>query len=134
MRICLDTNVLISAFTARGLSADVMRLVLIEHELVLPAVVLAEFQRIVTTKFKLSDTDRAAALDFFADTPTIPKPRRVLPTPTIRDAADAWVLASAVAGQADVLITGDKDLLAVATEGPIPILTPRKFYERRHGM
>ena len=131
MRVCLDTNVLISAFTARGLSADVMRVVLTEHELILPAVVLAEFRRILTTKFKLSDADLSAALDFFADTPTIPKPRRVLPTPTIRDGADAWVLASAVSGLADVLVTGDKDLLAVATEAPLPILTPREFYERR---
>ena len=131
MKVCLDTNVLVSALTTRGLSADVMRLVLTEHELVLPAVVLAELDRILASKFRLDPADRAAALEFFADLPTVPKPRRILPSPTIRDPADAWVLASAVAGQAAVLVSGDKDLLDVAAESPIPILTPRAFYERR---
>jgi predicted nucleic acid-binding protein len=106
-----------------------MRVVLTEHELIFPAAVLAEFPRILTGKFKLPDADLSAALDFFADTPTVPKSRRVLPAPTIRDGADAWVLASAVSGLAEV--AGDKDLLAVATEAPLPILTPREFYERR---
>ena len=32
MRVFFDTNVLISAYTARGLSADLFRLVLSEHE------------------------------------------------------------------------------------------------------
>ena len=129
MKVCLDTNVLVSALTTRGLSADVMRLVLTEHELVLPAVVLAELDRILATKFRLAAADHAAALEFFADVPTVPKPRRSLAAPSIRDPADAWVLASAVAGQAAVLISGDKDLLDVAAQAPIEICTPRAFYE-----
>ena len=131
MKVCLDTNVLISAFTARGLSADVMRVVLTQHELVLPAVVLDEFQRVLRTKFKLPAADLPGVLAFFSDIPVIPKPAVLLPHPVIRDAADAWVLASAVAGGAGVLVTGDQDLLSVAAEAPVPIVTPRAFYERR---
>ena len=33
MRVFLDTNVLVSALTTRGLAADVFRLALSEHEL-----------------------------------------------------------------------------------------------------
>ncbi len=33
MKVFLDTNVLVSAFTTRGLSADLFRLVVAEHEL-----------------------------------------------------------------------------------------------------
>lgn len=41
------------------------------------------------------------------------------------DDDDAWVLASAVVGAADVLVTGDKDFLDVAAATPLPILHPR---------
>jgi predicted nucleic acid-binding protein len=34
VRVFLDTNVLVSAFAARGLCADTLELVLLEHELV----------------------------------------------------------------------------------------------------
>ena len=34
MKVLLDTNVLVSAFATRGLCADVLRLVLTEHEMV----------------------------------------------------------------------------------------------------
>jgi hypothetical protein len=43
--------------------------------------------------------------------------------------------ASAVAGSADVLVTGDKDLLSLSPAAPLPILNPRAFWElvRRPG-
>jgi predicted nucleic acid-binding protein len=43
----------------------------------------------------------------------------------IRDEDDAWVLASAVAGHADLLVTGDQGLLDVAVSAPIRVLSPR---------
>jgi predicted nucleic acid-binding protein len=46
------------------------------------------------------------------------------------DAADQQVLATLRASHADYLITGDKDLLALA--GKYPIVTPAVFWER-HG-
>ena len=42
MRVFLDTNVLLSAFAARGLCADVFRTVLAEHELITSEFVLGE--------------------------------------------------------------------------------------------
>ena len=46
------------------------------------------------------------------------------------DADDLPVLGTAVAAQADCLITGDKKLLALGDYQGIPILSPREFYER----
>jgi predicted nucleic acid-binding protein len=40
VRVFFDTNVLVSAFLARGLCADLLRLVLTEHTLVTSEVVL----------------------------------------------------------------------------------------------
>ncbi len=47
-----------------------------------------------------------------------------------RDSDDDVVLATAVAAKADVLVTGDQDLLVLQQCGGIPILTPRDLAER----
>lgn len=44
MRIFLDTNVLVAALATRGLCADLLRVVLREHQLVLSAQVLTELE------------------------------------------------------------------------------------------
>ena len=120
MRVCLDINVLVAAFATRGLCADVLRAVLAEHDLVIGDVILIELHRILTTKFKLP-LDRIKAVE--AVLAAVPSDLR------IRDPADRWILATAVAGDADVLVTGDQDLLVVTADSPIPILDPRSFWE-----
>jgi predicted nucleic acid-binding protein len=45
VRVFLDTNVLVSAFASRGLCADLLELVLLEHDLVSGQTVLREFTR-----------------------------------------------------------------------------------------
>ncbi len=48
----------------------------------------------------------------------------------IRDEDDRWVLESALRAKADVLITGDKDLLDISKQVPqLKIVTPREFWE-----
>lgn len=51
MKVFLDTNVLVSAFMARGLCADLFRYVLAEHEVLTGEVNLVEFRRILRHKF-----------------------------------------------------------------------------------
>lgn len=128
MRVCLDTNVLVAALATRGLCADVLRTVLAEHDLVIGDVILAELRRVLSTKFKVP-ADRLAAIDaVFAPFALIPKPDEPATT-VIRDAADRWIVATAVAGDADVLVTGDRDLLDVASQLPLRTLEPRAFWE-----
>lgn len=128
MRICLDTNVLVAAFATRGLCADVLRTVLAEHDLVVGDVILAELRRTLITKLKLP-VDRVEAVEaVLAAVPVIPKPAHPSHL-AIRDPADRWVLATAIVGHAEVLVTGDHDLLVVAAESPIPILEPRAFWD-----
>lgn len=63
------------------------------------------------------------------DNTIIPKPARPSARP-IRDPDDRRVLASAVAGQAGMLVTGDKGLLTVADTSPIPIVDSRGCWDR----
>lgn len=128
MRVCLDTNVLVAAFATRGLCADVFRTVLAEHDLVIGDVILVELRRVLSTKFKVP-ADRLDAVDaVFAPFPIIPKPDDPA-THVIRDVADRWIVATAVAGNADVLVTGDRDLLDVRNQLPVRTLDPRAFWE-----
>lgn len=48
----------------------------------------------------------------------------------LRDPDDAWVLASALAGGAELLVTGDKARLSVAELAPLPIVDPRGCQDR----
>ena len=45
------------------------------------------------------------------------------------DSGDARVLGEALAGQADFLVTGDRQLLALGDGAPLRILSPRQFWD-----
>ncbi len=51
---------------------------------------------------------------------------------SIRDEDDVVVLGQAIEALADVLVTGDRDLLDVAHTIPIAVLSPRGFWDRLH--
>jgi putative PIN family toxin of toxin-antitoxin system len=129
MKVCLDSNVLVSAFATRGLAADALRVVLAEHELLVPSIVLEEVDRVLREKLQVPPAVLAVVRQVLESQTIVPRPAALLPV-SVRDPDDAWVLASAVAGGADLLVTGDADLLSVAAASPIPILTPRAFWER----
>lgn len=131
MRVFLDTNVLISAVATRGLAADVFRVVLTEHTLVTGEVVIRELRRVMKRKLRVHDQ----AIDEFEalirEYDVIPKPKKPAAF-GIRDPDDQWVLASAIEGGVDVLVTGDKDLLS-ARRSPVRILNPRDFWSLLRG-
>jgi putative PIN family toxin of toxin-antitoxin system len=127
VRVFLDTNVLVSAFATRGLCADLVRHVLAEHDLITGEVVIAELRRILRDRIKVPARTVAAVEQLLRDHVVVPRPAKPHPLP-IRDTDDRWVLASAVAGRADVLVTGDSDLLEMASRAPLPIVDPRGFW------
>ena len=132
MRIYFDTNVLISAYVSRGICADLMRHALTEHELLTGEVNVAELRRILRDRFKATaERVDAVEAELRAET-VIPRPSKPSSI-AIRDPDDAWVLASAVDGAADLLVTGDDDLLAIAAHAPLPIVSPRGCWERLRG-
>jgi putative PIN family toxin of toxin-antitoxin system len=129
VRIFLDTNVLVSAYTARGISADLVRFILAEHELLTGEVNLGELRRVLRDRLHAS-AEQASAVEAELRTHTVvPKPAHPSAIPA-RDPDDRWVLASAIAAAADLLVTGDRDLLDVADQSPVPIVDPRGCWER----
>ncbi|MCA9763660.1 MAG: putative toxin-antitoxin system toxin component, PIN family [Gemmatimonadetes bacterium] len=132
MKVSLDTNVLVSAFGTRGLCADILHVVLAEHELIIGEAVLTETRRVLTTKFGVptATVDEVDALLRQQSRVVTNAPRVGM---RLRDADDVLILSEAVAGGAEVLVTGDRDLLAVAGKAPLAIVTPRGFWEMVRG-
>jgi len=129
MRVFLDTNVLVSSFATRGLSADVVRLVLADHDLLTSDDVLAETRRVLREKF-------GVPTDTVNDIEQLLRRHHVEPTPEadppvpVRDPDDGPVLATAITARAHVLVTGDSDLLdGVDQVESLRIMTPREFWE-----
>lgn len=128
MKVFFDTNVLIAAFATRGLCADLFAHVLLEHELIVGEVVLEELREKLRKQLKLPKRaiDEIEAL--LRESTLVKKPKKHLGL-KISDPDDEWIVASAVAGNADVLVTGDAAVLKVAKRAPLPIVNLRALWE-----
>ncbi len=126
MKVVLDTNVLVAALVARGVCSDVFERVTGDHELVLSAHILNEFEGVMAGKlgFDTTRVDRAVALLRRIGQIVDPDP---LPKPVCRDKDDDAVLALALSSGATCLVTGDDDLLVLEAFEGLPIITPRAF-------
>ena len=128
MRIFLDTNVLVSAFASRGLCAEVLELVLLDHDLILGRNVLRELEKALRAKVKLPVIRSAEIVDFVSSEAT-QVVDNAEPASVDVDMADAIVLGEALAGHADLFVTGDAALLRLAAIGTLKIVSPRRFWE-----
>lgn len=134
MRIFVDTNVWLAGLFGHGLCAALLE-TLIEAECILLAneQVMTEFRRIAKTKFQVDDTALAQAELFFTESVAIVDVA-TQPAAGIPDPDDAWIIASALAAQADLFVTGDKALLALGAVEGMPIFDPRAAYLRLRGL
>jgi len=99
---------------------------------VLSKYILEEMVRVLPrlSRIKLSPAAIRDLADSFLFLAEIVEPSGVVEE-ALRDTADKAVLGTLLAAQADYLISGDKDLLALA--GRYPIVTPLAFWERHGG-
>lgn len=129
MKVFLDTNVLASAAATRGLCADVLREVFSSHELFISEQVLVELRRVLKSKFSVGqDLIDEFVLLLEQDSVTA-KPDR-LPRIELQDKDDLTILGAALAAGAEVLLTGDKELLDLGRVENLEILSPRQFWEK----
>lgn len=134
LRVVLDTNVLVSGLAYPGSVPG--RIVAAWRqgglEVVLSRYILDEFVRVLPRLPRVHMTpaeirDLADSFMFIAD---VVEPQGTQDA-NLRDPADQPVLLTLVASKADYLVTGDKDLLALASRHPI--VTPADFWAR-HGV
>lgn len=127
MRICLDTNVVVSALATRGLCADLFQLILAEHELLVGETVLAELRINLIKKLRLPGATVDALETFLRRQATIIPNAAPAPAGSL-DPADAAVLTEAASAGADVLVTGDQAILS-ARNLTVKVVSPRDLWD-----
>jgi putative PIN family toxin of toxin-antitoxin system len=133
VRVFLDTNVLVAAFATRGLCADLLRTVLAEHELLSSATVCEELTRTLVGKIRVPEATVREIAAFLRASASFPATPGDPPPVTVRDPDDAVILSEALVLRADVLVTGDRDLLEAGEVSGIRILDPRGFWQLVRG-
>lgn len=133
MRIVLDSNVLIAAFVARGVCAELLEYCVREHEVVTSEAVLEEVRRNLADKIKVTPAQADQTIRLLRSRLEVVEPAAIDP-PACRDAGDDVVLGTAIAGRCEAIVTGDRDLLDLVTHRDIAIVSPRGFwsFESRH--
>lgn len=138
MRVLIDTNVLISYLLSPrrpGAIRTIVRGFLEEQfTLLLPEDLLQETLKTVRDKPRLAKrisppelTEFISILEEFGE--EIARIEEPIPTIT-RDPKDDYLLAYALVGKADYLVSGDKDLLVLQGQfSDLSILTPAQFAE-----
>lgn len=135
-RVVLDTNVVLSALVFRGGVAGALRPAW-QSGVFVPLVSKVTAQELVRVlaypKFRLTSSDQAELLaDYLPYAQTVRVPEPPPKVPDCCDPLDLPFLHLAVAGRAQVLVSGDRDLLSMAStferlQG-CPILSLDIFY------
>ena len=140
LRLVLDTNVLLSGIAYPG-SLPGKIITAWRHgsvEVVLSTFILEELRRVLprlVARHGLTDGEIDDLIDTLSIQAELLEPEPA-DAPALRDKNDLPVLGTLMAakraGTIDYLITGDKDLLALADS--YPVITPAEFWERHGGV
>lgn len=128
MIILLDTNVLIAAFVARGFCSELLEHCIRQHGLVTSDFIINEFRDKLSNKLKYKSEEIDQATELLISRMKVVESTS-LEQSVCRDPEDDNVLAAAIEGKCDCIITGDKDLLIIGQYGGIKILSPSDFRE-----
>jgi putative PIN family toxin of toxin-antitoxin system len=126
VKILLDTNVLIAALIARGFSHQLLEHCALRHTLFTSDFILDETQEKLLEKFGYSSELAAEAASVLRSRMTVVAASK-LDKPVCRDPDDDHILAAAIIGKCDCIITGDRDLLVLKQHLGIDIFNPRDF-------
>ena len=129
MRVVFDTNILISALVfpgGRG-EAALCRITEERDQLVLSKPILDELLGILARKFSRDAEELAHVAVFISDIATLVRPRRRLAI--VKDEPDNRVLECALTGNAEVIVTGDHELLALRHFRGVRLLSLRDYLE-----
>lgn len=128
MILVIDSGVWISALQFKGTPLLAIEQVLVRHEIVVCEPILREIRKTLMGKFGWTNKEVQEVFAFYLAGATEVKVRGNL-RGICRDPNDDMVFECAVLAGACVIVSGDKDLLAVETYEGIRVLTPREFLQ-----
>ena len=116
-----------AGIAAEGLCHEIVEDHIPDHTPILSDWLWDELTEKLRTKFELN-LDDLPILDLYRRLAVWVEPTE-LTSRVSRDLDDDWVLATAVAGEADAIVTGDDDLMILRRYREVRILSPRKLLE-----
>lgn len=128
MIVVLDTNVWISALEFGGTPDRALFRALTQDQLAISDFIRAEIERVFTQKFDRDPVELQIVLDEL-----LAQALRIKVTGYVkgvcRDPKDDAILETAWRAEADYLVAGDKDLLALGKYGRTAIIPPAAYLE-----
>ncbi len=130
MKIVLDSNVIVSAFGVQGLCSEIFAYCLSEHKIITSNFIIREVIKSLEKDFGIPGKRVREHRKFLIEETKATNPLPVS-CPACRDSKDLAILGTAWAERADIIITGDKDLLDLKEFKGTVILGVREFWEKR---
>jgi putative PIN family toxin of toxin-antitoxin system len=112
VRIVLDTNVLIAALIVHGVCHELLEHRTLRHTVLTSEFILHEAEEKLVEKFAYSKEMSAEAIGVLRSRMEV-LVTSSLERPVCRDPDDDNILAAAVSGNGECIVTGDKDLLVL---------------------
>lgn len=131
MRIVLDTNVLISGIYFSGLPGKILQALRSRKlQLCVSPEILAEYLNVAERlASRYTGVEYEEIISLIVQNAELVQAVG-LPEPVCGDPDDDKFLACALAAKADIIVSGDRDLLEVSGYGGIQTLTPKTFLDR----
>lgn len=129
MRVVFDTNIFISALVVPSGSAGlaIERVVNEQDHLFVSRPILSELERVLAEKFRRDPEKIAQSTEILTSLATIVSPSITINA--LADEPDNRVLECAVAARADVIVTGDKAMLALKAFRGVRIFSLRQYLD-----
>jgi uncharacterized protein len=128
INVVLDTNVIVAAFVARGLSNAVFELCLDKFEVIISNFIISETSKTLKDKIKIPEERITEIIDFLKESCRMANYEN-LKEHVCRDRNDDEILALARDSKSKYIITGDQDLLILNKFEDIKIVSPRQLWE-----
>lgn len=130
IKVCLDTNVLISAALFDGKPEEILRLVKDgKLTFIISPAILLELARILVDKFQRDIEEAMIYVKLLYDFAKVVRPKKKLRV--VKHDSDNRILECAVEDNVDFIVTGDKKhLLPLKGFKNISIITPQEFLKR----
>jgi putative PIN family toxin of toxin-antitoxin system len=126
VRVVFDTNVLVSALVIGGRASEAMARVIEGNDrLVISRPILHELLEVLASKFSRDAEQLARVAVLLSDIGEMVSTTENLAV--LADEADNRILECAIAGHADVIVTGDRAMLQQKSFQGISIVTLREY-------
>ncbi len=127
MKVVFDTNVFVSALTLRGGRAEhaLGRIVAGEDSIAISRPIIDELLSVLARKFARDPEELARIALFLSDLAELVEPSDSVSV--LLDEPDNRILECALAAHADVIVTGDRAMLAAGEFEGIPIVSLKDY-------